>query len=71
MAFIIVTRGSLPDRPIQFVEGTPYLTADLVREFDRLLPNSELHLIANAGHYVQLDNPEAVAKEVLAPWPGE
>lgn len=59
--------------PTKIIFGAedPYLTADLAREFDSLLPNSELHLIANAGHYVQLDNPEAVAKAVLAPWPGE
>ncbi len=58
--------------PTKIIFGAedPYLTADLAQEFDNLLPNSELHLIANAGHYVQLDRPEAVAKAALAGWPG-
>ncbi len=35
-----------------FGDADPYLTANLAREFHELLPNSELHLIENAGHYV-------------------
>ncbi len=57
--------------PTKIIFGAkdPYLTADLAREFDRLLPNSELYLIDNAGHYVQLDDPEAVARAILSQWP--
>jgi len=57
--------------PTKIIFGVvdPYLTANLAREFHDLLPNSELHLIENAGHYVQLDAPEAVAAAILSPWP--
>lgn len=55
--------------PAKIIFGTadPYLTADLAREFHGLLPNASLHLIENAGHYVQLDDAEAVAQAILAP----
>ncbi len=51
------------DRPVRIVFGAadPYLNARVARRFATLFPNSELHLIASAGHYVQVDEPAQVA----------
>jgi pimeloyl-ACP methyl ester carboxylesterase len=53
--------------PVDIVYGAldPYLTAELAREFDELLPNSTLTLVEDAGHYVQIDSPEVVAAAIL------
>ena len=48
-----------------FGRGDPYLTSELAKEFDAMLPNSSLWLVDNAGHYVQLDQPEVVAQAIL------
>lgn len=49
--------------PVTIVYGAedPYLTPGTAREFDDLFPNSTLTLIENAGHFVQIDAPQAVA----------
>lgn len=51
------------NRPVRIIFGAddPYLNADLAREFHRLLPRSELFLIENAGHFVQVDQAKHVA----------
>jgi haloalkane dehalogenase len=51
-------------RPVQIIFGSedPYLNVGVAKDFQRLFSNVTLDLIPNAGHYVQLDNPEAVAK---------
>ncbi len=41
------------------------LNSGVAREFDDIFPNSSLHLVKKACHYVQLDAPAAVAKFVL------
>ena len=55
------------DVPVTIVFGAddPFLNAEVAREFHGILPNSELHLVADAGHYVQLDQPAAVAAPIL------
>jgi haloalkane dehalogenase len=50
-------------RPVSIVFGAddPYLNADVANEFRLLFPKSAVHLVPNAGHYVQLDQPDKVA----------
>lgn len=50
--------------PVRIIFGNddPYLNAGVAREFHRLLPRSELFLIKNAGHFVQVDKPRELAK---------
>ena len=53
-------------KPVSIIFGKedPYLNPGVAREFHALFPNSQLHLIKNAGHFVQLDKPKAVAKQI-------
>ena len=57
------------DKPVSIIFGAEdqNLNAGVARELDALFPNSELHLIDGACHYVQLDAPEAVARLILEP----
>jgi pimeloyl-ACP methyl ester carboxylesterase len=50
--------------PVRVVFGARdrYLNPRVARQFAALFPNSELHLLGNAGHYVQVDAPAPVAK---------
>jgi haloalkane dehalogenase len=59
------------DRPVQIVFGAddPYLNAHVARRFARLFPNVQLQLIDHARHYVQVDEPKAVAQAILASAP--
>jgi haloalkane dehalogenase len=50
---------------IIFGEDDPYLTKGLGADFTKEFPNSELHLIPGAGHYVQLDKAENTAEIIL------
>jgi haloalkane dehalogenase len=54
-------------RPVQIIFGAadPYLNAGVAKRFHRLFPNSELCLLSNARHYVQIDNPKEVARFLL------
>lgn len=56
---------SVPTKVI-FGAEDPFLNADVAREFDEMLPNSELHLVEDGAHYVQLDRPGTVAALILA-----
>jgi haloalkane dehalogenase len=49
--------------PVQVIFGARdrYLNPRVARNFATLFPNSELHLLDYAGHYVQVDQPERVA----------
>jgi pimeloyl-ACP methyl ester carboxylesterase len=38
----------------------------VARRFAALFPHSELHLLPRAGHYVQIDEPAAVAALITA-----
>ena len=55
------------DRPVRIVFGAddPYLNAHVARRFARLFPNAQLQLIDRARHYVQVDEPKAVAEAIL------
>lgn len=50
-------------RPVRVVFGgdDPYLNTGVAKEFGLLFPKAEVHLIPNAAHYVQLDQPGKVA----------
>ncbi len=43
----------------------PYLKPAVARQFHRLIPNSELHMVADAGHFVQLQAPDEMADRIL------
>jgi haloalkane dehalogenase len=54
-------------RPVRVVFGAadPYLNAGVARRFHELLPTSELFLLPGARHYVQMDEPQQVARLIL------
>jgi pimeloyl-ACP methyl ester carboxylesterase len=54
--------------PVRIVFGAtdPYLSPGVARAFGAAFPGSEVFLIPDAGHYVQVDEPEEVARLVLA-----
>jgi pimeloyl-ACP methyl ester carboxylesterase len=54
-------------RPVRIVFGAadPYLNPRVARRFHQLLPTSELFLLDGARHYVQMDQPAAVARLLL------
>jgi pimeloyl-ACP methyl ester carboxylesterase len=55
-------------RPVRIIFGDadPSLNSDVARTFHEFLPGSELFLISGARHFVQLDEPEQVARLILA-----
>src|SRR5262245_56194919 len=60
-------------RPVRIIFGDAdrSLNAGVARTFHEFLPGSELFLIPGAQHFVQLDEPERVARLILAmPGPG-
>jgi pimeloyl-ACP methyl ester carboxylesterase len=54
-------------RPVRIIFGDadPSLNSGVARTFHELLPGSELFLIPGAQHFVQLDEPEQVARLIL------
>jgi pimeloyl-ACP methyl ester carboxylesterase len=54
-------------RPVRIIFGAadPYLNIAVARRFNELFPTSDLHLLAGAGHFVQMDEPEKVAALIL------
>jgi len=50
---------------IIFGEADPYLNPGVARSFNQILPGSTLKLIAEAGHYVQVDQPEQLAEVLM------
>lgn len=50
---------------IIFGKKDVYLNIGVAKEFDKIFPNSELHLIENAYHFVQMDEPKHVAKLII------
>lgn len=50
---------------IIFGKKDVYLNQGVAKEFDKLFPNSELHLIENAYHFVQMDEPKQIAKLII------
>ena len=55
-------------RPVRIIFGAadPYLNAGVAKRFHRLFPTSELFLLPNARHYVQIDDPVEVARLILS-----
>ena len=55
-------------RPVRIIFGDadPYLNRRVARRFHELFPTSELFLIPTAKHYVQIDEPEEVARLILS-----
>jgi pimeloyl-ACP methyl ester carboxylesterase len=51
---------------IIFGDSDPYLNAGVARRFHELFPESELFLLPGARHFVQMDEPEQVARLILA-----
>jgi haloalkane dehalogenase len=54
-------------RPVRIIFGAadPYLNTRVARRFHELFPTSELFLLPGARHYVQLDEPQQVARLIL------
>ena len=55
-------------KPVRIIFGRedPYLNPSVAHGFQNLFPNSEVFLLEQAGHYVQLDQPRQVAELILA-----
>ena len=55
-------------RPVRIIFGDadPYLNRGVARRFHELFPTSELFLLPDARHYVQIDEPEEVARLILS-----
>jgi pimeloyl-ACP methyl ester carboxylesterase len=55
-------------KPVRVVFGADdrYLNTDVARWFSRQFPRSDLHLLPNARHYVQVDRPLEVSRLVLS-----
>ncbi len=55
-------------RPVRIIFGDadPYLNKGVAQSFHELLPVSELFLVPGARHFVQMDEPERVARLILA-----
>jgi haloalkane dehalogenase len=55
-------------RPVRIIFGgaDPYLNPGVARRFHELLSTSELFLLPGARHFVQMDEPEQVARLILA-----
>ena len=54
-------------KPVTIIFGVEdaNLNVGVARELNAIFPNSKLHLVDNACHYVQLDAPTAVARLIL------
>jgi pimeloyl-ACP methyl ester carboxylesterase len=55
------------ERPVRIVFGARdrYLNRRVATRFRDLFPHADLHLLSDAGHYVQVDQPAAVAAHIL------
>jgi haloalkane dehalogenase len=51
---------------IIFGASDPYLNVGVARRFYELFPTSDLYLVTGAHHYVQIDEPEEVARFILS-----
>ena len=69
---VLTRRSRIPEMrhfapPVRVIFGSRdrYLNPRVARQFAGLFPNSQLHLLDYAGHYVQVDQPEQVATLIL------
>lgn len=55
-------------RPVRIIFGDadPYLNKGVAKSFHELFPTSDLFLLPGARHYVQMDEPEEVARLILS-----
>jgi haloalkane dehalogenase len=55
-------------RPVRIIfgESDPYLNVGVARRFHELFPTSDLFLVGDARHYVQIDEPKEVARLILS-----
>jgi haloalkane dehalogenase len=55
-------------RPVRIIFGDadPYLNKGVARKFHELFPASDLFLLPRARHFVQMDEPEEVARLILS-----
>jgi haloalkane dehalogenase len=55
-------------RPVRIIFGTKdrYLNTGVARHFHKLFPASDLFLLPDANHFVQIDEPEEVARLLLS-----
>ena len=51
---------------IIFGDADPYLNQGVARSFHEFFPTSELFLLPGARHYVQMDEPDEVARLILS-----
>jgi len=51
---------------IIFGEADPYLNKGVAKSFHELFPKSDMFLLPGARHYVQIDEPEEVARLILS-----
>jgi pimeloyl-ACP methyl ester carboxylesterase len=55
-------------RPVRIIFGAadPYLNKGVAQSFHELFPTSDLFLLPGARHYVQMDEPEEIARLILS-----
>src|SRR5262249_53382658 len=55
-------------RPVRIIFGAsdPYLNKSVAQGFHEFFPSSELFLLPSARHFVQMDEPEEVARLILS-----
>jgi pimeloyl-ACP methyl ester carboxylesterase len=55
-------------RPVRIIFGDadPYLNKGVAQSFHEFFPTSELFLLPGARHYVQMDEPDEVARLILS-----
>jgi haloalkane dehalogenase len=55
-------------RPVRIIFGArdPYLNTGVAQRFHELFPTSDLFLLPDANHFVQIDEPEEVARLLLS-----
>ena len=51
---------------IIFGEADPYLNKGVAQCFHEMFPTSDLYLLPDARHYVQMDEPKRVAELILS-----
>ena len=56
------------NKPVRIIFGAadPYLNKGVARKFHELFPTSDLFLLPTARHFVQMDEPEEVARLILS-----
>jgi pimeloyl-ACP methyl ester carboxylesterase len=56
------------NRPVRIIFGDadPYLNKGVAQKFNELFPTSDLFLLPGARHFVQMDEPEQVARLILS-----